>query len=136
MFGIEPTTTVKWLVVFFCVAGLMMLWLRLLWPIKPGAAKCGRCGYPATGLERMQCPECGSDFREVGMLAPRHRPRIRTILFLLLWSLLLPAPAWQGSAYLIRIGPKIEIPWQMLQISAKSGMAGELHVIGMGPAAW
>ena len=136
MFGIEPTTTAKWLVVFFCVAALLMLWLRLLWPIKPGAARCGRCGYPATGLERMQCPECGSDFREVGMLAPRQRPRIRTILFLLLWSLLLPAPARVGSVYLLRIGPKIKIPLEMLQIAPRPGMTGELFVTGTGWGAW
>gem|GEM_PF-6566628 len=29
---------------------------------------CGRCAYPANGLTNMSCPECGADFREVGLL--------------------------------------------------------------------
>ncbi len=31
---------------------------------------CGRCGYRVTGLPGWICPECGSDFREVGIRAP------------------------------------------------------------------
>lgn len=28
---------------------------------------CGKCGYSVTGLTEFQCPECGSDLREVGI---------------------------------------------------------------------
>jgi hypothetical protein len=30
-------------------------------------ARCGRCGYSAIGLQTLICPECGGDFREVGI---------------------------------------------------------------------
>lgn len=31
-------------------------------------SKCGKCGYRVTGLPTFQCPECGSDLRDVGIL--------------------------------------------------------------------
>ena len=32
---------------------------------------CGNCGYSVRGLTTFKCPECGADFREVGI--ERHR---------------------------------------------------------------
>jgi len=38
---------------------------------RPGAEpKCGQCGYFVTALTTMICPECGSDLRAVGIVAP------------------------------------------------------------------
>jgi|GEM_PF-3506580 len=31
---------------------------------------CGHCGYAVRGLDSFTCPECGSDLREVGIVAP------------------------------------------------------------------
>lgn len=31
---------------------------------------CGRCGYPARGLGSLDCPECGADLRDVGIVTP------------------------------------------------------------------
>ncbi|QQE13035.1 hypothetical protein JD969_06130 [Planctomycetota bacterium] len=36
-----------------------------------GEASCGHCGYIVLGLERLICPECGNDLREVGIEKPR-----------------------------------------------------------------
>ncbi|MEM9415419.1 MAG: hypothetical protein AAGA29_08090 [Planctomycetota bacterium] len=34
---------------------------------------CGKCGYPARGLNTLDCPECGADLREVGIMTPNMR---------------------------------------------------------------
>ena len=36
---------------------------------------CGNCGYPARGISTLECPECGADLREVGIVRPgQHGP--------------------------------------------------------------
>ena len=35
------------------------------------AAVCGACGYSTRGLSTLVCPECGGDFRRVGIVVPR-----------------------------------------------------------------
>jgi len=51
-------------------------WIRAGTP-KPNAAAnragigvCGRCGYPARGITTFECPECGADLREAGIVRP------------------------------------------------------------------
>jgi len=34
-------------------------------------AVCGKCGYSTRGLPGLDCPECGSDLREVGIVLPQ-----------------------------------------------------------------
>lgn len=34
----------------------------------PGASACGRCGYLARGSPGLACPECGADYRIVGII--------------------------------------------------------------------
>ena len=34
---------------------------------------CGHCGYCVRGISQLICPECGSDLREVGIVAPNAR---------------------------------------------------------------
>ena len=31
---------------------------------------CGNCGYPSRGLGSLDCPECGADLREAGIITP------------------------------------------------------------------
>ncbi len=31
---------------------------------------CGKCGYPARGIGSLECPECGADLREAGIITP------------------------------------------------------------------
>jgi len=31
---------------------------------------CGSCGYPTRGLGSLDCPECGADLREAGIVTP------------------------------------------------------------------
>lgn len=68
-------------------------------------AGCGRCGYSTRGLTTLICPECGGDFRRVGLVASvragrrARRPSasaIRaaiewTIAVVLMWCALAPA---------------------------------------------
>jgi hypothetical protein len=48
--------------------------------------RCGRCGYSVHGLEHWTCPECGSDFHDVGIVAPVYRRRRRLLLMSGIWT--------------------------------------------------
>jgi hypothetical protein len=48
---------------------LAALWLRRRRPAGAAGPSCGRCGYGVTGLPSAVCPECGSDLRDVGVVA-------------------------------------------------------------------
>ena len=74
------------------IVGLIVLWIRVL--RRPGSAlpHCRACGYPARGLSTFQCPECGSDLREVGITTGADKA-LGLGAFLLAWTLLLIFPA-------------------------------------------
>lgn len=60
------------------VLGLRTVWVSVTLPRKvPREAACGRCAYPVAGLASPTCPECGSDFRVVGISTPRFVMRWR-----------------------------------------------------------
>ncbi len=40
---------------------------------RPKESVCGRCGYIVHGLTTFTCPECGSDLREVGIVAGKSQ---------------------------------------------------------------
>ena len=54
------------------LAGIGTLFLiRSFWrwranPQRPNTA-CGKCNYPVFGLSTTTCPECGADWRQVGL---------------------------------------------------------------------
>lgn len=48
---------------------------------------CGRCGYPVRGLRTFNCPECGGDFRKVGIRSPYLKPDRGYIAPIVLWSI-------------------------------------------------
>lgn len=54
-----------------------------LWAVGPRV--CGKCGYTSKGLTKLKCPECGSDFRHVGLGAPERRLRWFTTLLVACW---------------------------------------------------
>lgn len=63
---------------------------------------CGRCGYSVRGATTLICPECGSDYREHGIATPdMRRPGLSSgIVKIILWTILLPIPAWFASTAL------------------------------------
>ncbi len=92
-------------------------------------SNCGKCGYLVTGLPTFQCPECGSDLREVGIVkqeikaAPRRfgmadLPRevrmqlTRTILFLAsitslaIVIIFFTMPTWSTTRYVDSFVPR------------------------------
>ncbi|WP_432798014.1 hypothetical protein [Poriferisphaera sp. WC338] len=65
------------MVLLFAVGAVMIL-VGLLKKKEVGAdgeGKCGRCGYIVKGLKEMRCPECGSDFAEVGIVKGEKKRR-------------------------------------------------------------
>src|SRR4051812_8979326 len=60
---------------FLVPFALILLW-RATRTQKPSAdgAVCGQCGYSVRGALTFTCPECGSDLREVGIVADRRKP--------------------------------------------------------------
>jgi hypothetical protein len=94
------------LLLLIAVIGLVWLWVTVARQPTVHGATCGRCGYRVEGLEKMACPECGGDFRQVGITTPRHK-EIRPVRFIVLWTLLLGVPAAVMSATALRMGPRI-----------------------------
>lgn len=91
------------------VGGLIYIWIRALTQphLAQGLANCGRCGYSVRGAASMACPECGADFREVGIKSPAMRkPFIGAVLFIVLWSLCLWMPGCVVSSVAISVGPQ------------------------------
>jgi hypothetical protein len=80
----------------FVLALLVALLLR-----KPLAAarrvtepSCGKCGYCVRGLQSSICPECGSDLRVAGILAPGDMKPLSRRMRLLMWTCSAPFPAF------------------------------------------
>lgn len=90
--------------VLLCLPGLVWLWARVLRKPKHCHAVCGQCQYIVEGLQTMFCPECGSDFRKVGIEMPHKRGRVEPVTFLALWTLLLGPVALCISGFIIAIG--------------------------------
>jgi len=53
-------------------AGITLIILGLVGrkPRLSDGGVCGKCGYSVKGLSALNCPECGSDLREVGIERP------------------------------------------------------------------
>jgi hypothetical protein len=88
--------------------------------------ECGKCGYCVRGVAELTCPECGSDLREVGILAPGdQRPRSRAKK-LLIWTLIAPLPglvlggmvASVAAPYYLRLTEHrvIELPGKVITV--------------------
>ncbi len=41
---------------------------------------CGKCGYATHGLTSLDCPECGSDLREVGIVRGKPKGSMAAVL--------------------------------------------------------
>ncbi len=86
---------VVWLIPLLCVVGLLRLWWDVAVQLqRPRPPACGKCGYNVAALTTMHCPECGGDFRTVGITAPHLAKRVHSALFGVAWTLLLPLPLW------------------------------------------
>jgi len=63
--------------------GIIILRLRQPKETDDGA-QCGKCKYSVRGLPNLDCPECGSDLREVGIKLPPRRGQLMKVFLLLL----------------------------------------------------
>jgi hypothetical protein len=93
------------LLVLVCLTGLVYLWVRVLRKPRQVMPSCGHCGYFVEGLQTLTCPECGSDFRKVGINKP-DRHGIRPVLFVTAWTLLLGLSALILTPVAIAYGPR------------------------------
>jgi len=89
------------------VAPAMCICLWILWRRRhvgeragTGEAVCAACRYPVRGLSTFQCPECGADLRDVGMLKLRGAGGFRrtAVAWTIMWVLLMIAtvPTLEG----------------------------------------
>jgi hypothetical protein len=103
------------------LAGLSYLWYRVFkGRLSRGGSDlptCARCGYAVRGLMGLDCPECGADLREVGIVTPKQRGAVSPVMFVLLWTLLLPGPSCLLSGLLVAVGPKASTSGGMLNLA-------------------
>ncbi len=108
------------------------MWLfrrrRTRWPA-PG---CGQCGYPAAGLERLICPECGSDLARVGILdaSPPRGDLVRTIV---LYALAVAVIGITCTQLLYLSVPALRQQQSVLTMNGTSGQFTQIAIEATGP---
>ena len=82
---------------------------RLRAPAFSDIATCGKCGYAVRGVSTFNCPECGSDLREVGIVPPHQSKRKQPSLPLRLigWTVLVLILAPVTNAFLTSRLPRV-----------------------------
>ncbi|MCP3906319.1 MAG: hydrogenase maturation nickel metallochaperone HypA [Planctomycetes bacterium] len=102
--------------------GLIWIWVRVAQSGRRRRPGCGQCGYDVALLETMTCPECGSDFRAVGIT--RSAPAgVRPWVFVALWTLLLPIPARSITSLVMGFAPLYVTTGYMIDLAPHSGVA-------------
>lgn len=102
----QPTMDLLFSLLFAVIpaASLAWLWYLVLRKLTMQHAVCGHCQYIVEGLQTMYCPECGSDFRKVGIVTPRRQAAIKPAFFQLAWLVLLTPFALSMSGAVIAMG--------------------------------
>ncbi|MEM9252389.1 MAG: hypothetical protein AAGB29_08580 [Planctomycetota bacterium] len=90
------------------LAATVWLWARVVRGFTAKLAEsatCGSCGAGVRGIGTFECPECGADLREVGIVTPQGRRAVSLVAFALGWTLLPLVPALVAFAMLLATGP-------------------------------
>ncbi len=92
----------------------------------PGA-RCGQCGYSAIGLTTLRCPECGGDFRSVGLRGERASTRktgsVPSSLFTVaLYTVVLAAAAWGSTALVLQSMPAGHAYCEEIHLTTSTGL--------------
>ncbi len=117
------------------VVGMVWLWIRVyaLPRGSTGAAeaalpRCGHCGYPVRGAAGLTCPECGSDYRLVGIEGASRKKALGPVVFGLWWTLLLPLPMLVAIGLGIAVGPKTHHSQDSVTLQPTSGQYQDVHL--------
>lgn len=102
------------------LVGLVILGYRLARGPRVEQPSCANCRYAVVGLPGHICPECGSDLRVVGILQPGSIRPMGRLGWLIVWTCLLPLPAFIVSSVLIA---RVQ-PWTVTSQRLTLGMPG------------
>ena len=115
-----------------CLIGLVWLWVRVLRNKEAGKdARCSACDYSVRGAREFVCVECGADLRVVGIKTPTQSKGVGVVVFLLLWTLLLPMPGCVGAGIMAYLGPKRTIHTSDVTIEPLSGLYNNINIDNM-----
>src|SRR5690348_16120877 len=83
---------------------------------------CGKCQYPVRGISTFQCPECGADLREVGIVPPGSRKSNAgaRASALIAWTILIFIISSIASAKIFTFVPRTSTTQTILGFSPKS----------------
>ncbi len=113
------------------VGGLIILWVFVFRGRRGkagGLSTCGACGYAIKGVSTFDCPECGADLRDVGIVSPRQKGRVNPVLFLLLWTVFLPVPACISSVVAMLNGPQVSRHNSTISMTPQSGQYQQIDI--------
>jgi hypothetical protein len=80
--------------------------------IGPG---CGKCRYPVRGNDGNQCPECGADYRKVGVCQPKIL--IPLLFSLAIWSLAIDPLVWAMTPVVEYFCPWTVSGWMKISLA-------------------
>jgi hypothetical protein len=67
---------------------------------------CGKCAYSAQGLPDDRCPECGGDFKIIGLTDRPHGRNWRAALLVLVWGIVSPFALFPVAIFVLANAPK------------------------------
>jgi hypothetical protein len=115
-------------IIVVSLVGLIWLWYEALRKPRVKQPCCEQCGYPVEGLESLQCPECGGDFRTLGIATPIQR-LLSPWLFIPVWTLLLPIPGTLITQIARDLGPRNFNAATTINLGPRSGLFPDLRMV-------
>jgi hypothetical protein len=113
-----PAFSIILLILLLALAGLAgaVILALLRHCAQTTSSACGNCGYEVRGLPTFICPECGCDLREVGIHAPGMRRSVGALPRVVVWTLLLPLPAFIVTLTILVLLPDVRSEMQQVTL--------------------
>ena len=128
------------LMIVILLCGIVAGWVRAINPRRrrPALATnatCGMCGYSVYGLDKLTCPECGSNLRRVGIVgaAGAAREPIAFLAAAFFFSLVMLFVGWTVTVTMMDLLPQQRIYVKSITLQTP---LGRKYVLSGTASAW